>query len=109
MWEPLAGPAGSVSAEVLDSGLQAALGTSEANVMFDQSSWAVAQTVGDGIALVEAEVTVVDLWGTESTLVSPLVVRLDHGEGTVYYTAFHNEAQLTGDMLVILEQIVENL
>lgn len=108
-WQPLAGPAGSITAEVVDEDLQAALGKSDASVVFDQSGWAVAQAVGSGHVLVQAELSVVDLWGVESTVVCPLVVRLDHGEGTVYYTAFHNEAQLTGDMLVILEQILENL
>jgi hypothetical protein len=108
-WEPLAGPQGSVTAQVVDEDLKASLGKDEAEVVFDQWGWAVPQAVGDAVVLVEASVTVVDLWGTESSFVSPLVVRLDHGDGTVYYTAFHNEAQITGDMLVILEQIVENL
>jgi hypothetical protein len=109
IWDPLAGPSGEITAVVMDENLQAALGSSEATVMFDMGEWAVPQTLGDGVALVEAQVTAVDMWGIETSLVSPLVVRLDHGEGTVYYTTFHNEPQLSGDMLVILEQIVENL
>jgi hypothetical protein len=69
----------------------------------------VPQSVGDGVVLVEGEVTVQDWTGTTMTFMSPLLVRLDHGAGSVFYTTFHNEAQVTGDVAILLEQIVESL
>ena len=81
----------------------------ETDIEFDQAGWAVAEGVGDGEVLVEAEVTV-DSWTMgELTLFAPLLVRLDHGAGSVFYTSFHNEAQVSDDVSILLEQIVENL
>ncbi|MCX7994433.1 MAG: hypothetical protein N3A65_01500 [candidate division WOR-3 bacterium] len=39
----------------------------------------------------------------------PVMVRFDYGEGTVLFTSFHNEAQNTADMNVILVRIIYEL
>ena len=108
-FEVATGPAVTVEAHVVDSVFAAALGASHTEVEFDQAGWVVPESLGTGVAMVQAEVTVETWFDGEVTLTSPLVVRLDHGLGAAFYTSFHNEAQVSDDVSVLLKQIVESL
>lgn len=46
---------------------------------------------------------------TETLLNKPLMVRFGHGNGQVIYTSFHNEAQVTRDMIEILITVIYSL
>ena len=93
-----------VTAQVLDPGLRAALGgATSAEISFNLSAWAVAEAAGTGTeVLMTADVHVL---GTPLND-SPILLRFHSGQGTVIYTAFHNEAQLTTDMERILRALV---
>ena len=108
-FEAVVGPAGGFHAQILDPVFATALGKTETEIDFDQSGWVVAEAVGSGEVLIEAEVTVETWTDGEVTLTSPLLVRLEHGDGDVFYTSFHNEAQVSDDVATLLKQIVENL
>ncbi len=78
-----------VRAEVLDPGLQRRLGT-EIDLQFDKKAW-------DPAAFRGPEVTTY-LRGRYKTVdgefrTAPLLIRFPHGDGTVIFTSFHNEAQ----------------
>ena len=108
-WDHLMGEGGPLTADVRDPVLQTALGSAQADIMFDLPGWSVAEGVGDAEVLVDASISVMDFSGTMQNLTAPLLVRFERGDGVVTFTAFHNEPQATSDMRVILEQLVESL
>lgn len=101
------GEAGPQEATVLDESLQRALGRNNATINFDASIWAVIDSVAQGTqVLVEGPVVTVD----ETQLSKrPYLVQFPAGQGRVTYTSFHNEAQTTGDMDILLEQLLFQL
>lgn len=80
-----------VEAEVVDPGLRRLLGPA-IDLDFDMPSWRPAAFRGpDVTTYLRATYAVRD--GAEQT--GPLLVTFPHGEGTVIFTSFHNEAQNT--------------
>jgi len=115
------GVPGQVTADVLDSGRQAALGKNTAQINFNLGSWAIIDGVGTGTDnLMRANVQAYDLGlgsvsdhrtrnlGVAQLPLSnrPILVRFRAGQGGVIYTSFHNEAQTSADMDKILDQLV---
>ena len=107
------GMAGSVTAEVLSSNLTALLGKDTAQINYDLDYWAVAERIDQGTPLLRANVDYMDPsdpWGlTIANRKSPLAVIMEYGNGKALYTSFHNEQQITGDMLLILEDFILSL
>ena len=106
------GQSGSVLADVVDPTMQAIIGSPVADINFDLDMWAVLESVGPDVdTLLQARVTVTDIWGGGSTIPeAPIAARFSIGEGQVLYTAFHNEhAATTLDMTDILEEIILSL
>ena len=100
------GMPGSFQASVVDPNMQALLGSGIAEIWFNFNAWAVAESAGaDATVLVKGDMALED--GT-LVLDSPLSVRLAGGD-RVIYTAFHNEAQTTLDMELLLLEIVLSL
>ena len=105
------GEMGNYVANVLDTSMRQILGSEQADLYYDLSSWGVAE-VWDPISeiLIEGDVTVFDwTWGYQSLQKSPLAVRLAPGNGRVIYTSFHNEPQTTVDMDLLLKDIILSL
>ena len=104
------GEAGFVDAEVLDSTMAAALGSTSARINYDLASWAAPDKVGTARSLLRGSFQYFDWtswsYGTED---GPLAARLDDGDGTILYTSFHNEQQTTFDMDVLLQEIILSL
>ncbi len=100
------GESGEAEARVLDEGMKRALGREGAQLLFDQSGWAVIDSVPAA-----TEVLVSGPAATpEGTLANrPYVVQFTEGGGRVSYTSFHNEAQTTRDMDILLEQLLFQL
>jgi hypothetical protein len=101
---PYLGDVSSVQAAVVDPALTVALGQSSAAIKFDLESWVVMDSVaGDTKVLLRGPAKLLD----GSTLADrPLAVQFGSGTGRVTYTSFHNEAQTTSDMDILLEQML---
>ncbi len=104
------GMAGPVAARVVDEALaeqmEVPVGT-EIEIEFNQSGWAVIESVSDDVeVLVEGDILVDDVESGQPRAIAgaPLVVAFDSptGSGRIVYTAFHNEAQLTDDARDVL-------
>ncbi len=97
------GVADTVTAQVVDPDLSEALGRQSMLINFDLDSWVVMVGVGS-----RTEVLIRgDAETPDSTIRDvPFAVIYPYGQGKVLYTSFHNEAQNTEDMDVILEQMI---
>lgn len=91
------GAAGMVAATVTDEELREVVGNST-TIHFDMGSWAVLNAC-QGEALVEAAP------GTPYAG-RPLMVEVEFGRGAVFYTSFHNRAQLSEQETVLLKLLV---
>jgi hypothetical protein len=100
-----------VTAQVVDPELQAALGRATARIMFDYGAWAVIESAGAGTeVLITGPATYYDpITYDPVSATKPYAVQFASGSGRVTYTSFHNEAQATADMQIILESMVFGL
>ncbi len=95
-----------LNAEVLDANIQSIVGGSTANLNYDLGSWVVPTSAKSTVdVLVRGDAPV--YWGSDQAN-APLAVRFEKG-GTALYTTFHNESQITVDMLAILQEIILSL
>jgi hypothetical protein len=101
---PYLGGKSDVQATVVDPALTVALGRSSAAIRFDLESWVVMDSAaGDTKVLLRGPAKLLD----GSTLADrPFAVQFGSGAGRVTYTSFHNEAQSTSDMEILLEQML---
>jgi hypothetical protein len=91
-----------VEAEVVDPGLRRLLGAA-IDLRFDMPAWRPAAFRGPEVTTyLRATYGLRD--GSEQT--GPLLVAFPHGEGTVVFTSFHNEAQNTEMELELLRYLV---
>jgi hypothetical protein len=91
------GRAGMVAANVVDDELRQIVGDST-TVHFDMASWSVLKGC-QGETLVEAA------RGT-AYAGRPLMVEVECGDGAVFYTSFHNRAQVSEQERVLLQLLV---
>jgi hypothetical protein len=91
------GRAGMVVANVVDHELRQVVGDST-TVNFDMASWSVLEGC-KGETLVEA---------AQGTAYAgrPLMVEVEFGDGAVFYTSFHNRAQVSEQERVLLQLLV---
>lgn len=91
------GPAGLVPANVVDDELRRIVGPST-TIDFDMGGWSVLEECRGG-TLVEAAP------GT-AYAGRPLMVEVEFGDGAVFYTSFHNRAQISDQEAVLLQLLV---
>jgi hypothetical protein len=91
------GVAGMVAATVIDEELREVVGNST-TVHFDMGSWSILESC-QGQTLVEAAP------GTAYAR-RPLMVEVEVGQGAVFYTSFHNRAQVSEQERVLLQLLV---
>ncbi len=107
---PKVGVEGFYSATVRDANIASALGSGSAMLNYDLPVWVAMQGVSDSnYIMIEGTFDWSDIWGTYATHFGPLAAKMDSGNGRVLYTTFHNEAQTTSDMDVILQEIIFHL
>lgn len=110
---PRVGMDGSYTGVVRDPAIASALGSTSASLYFDLPIWAAMQAAGNsGDVMIEGNFRYnEDPWGfnPDQSLYGPLAVKTRSFGGTVLYTTFHNEAQTTRDMDVILQEIIFHL
>ena len=91
------GAAGTVAAKVVDEELRQVVGEST-KIHFDMPSWAVLNGC-QGDTLVEA--------ATRTAYAGrPLMVEVAYGDGAIFYTCFHNRAQVSKQEKVLLQLLV---
>lgn len=103
-------PSGTVSnAKVVDGTLAAVLGKTTIRIVFDQGPQIAPESVGVGtFAHVVGDIDVpLDFSIKDAPLALSYVPA--QGAGRVIYTNFHNDAQVTADMLTILNYLVFSL
>lgn len=91
------GRAGTVAANILDDELCQVVGDS-IDVHFDMGSWSVLEGC-QGETLVEAAAGTVYAG-------RPLMVEVEYEDGAVFYTSFHNRAQVSEQEKVLLQLLV---
>lgn len=96
-----------VEADVMDDRLKEALGKDKIYVNFNLDAWVVIENVSSQTQVwVKAD----SIHTYSETLYNkPLMVRFGYGNGQVIYTSFHNEAQVTRDMIEILITVIYSL
>ncbi len=105
--DPRVGKSGVVTTTLVDAGLKTALGKEQAEIDFNLTGWAVVDSVPSS--------TTVLVRGPAKTFTGdtlpdrPMAVQFSLGKGRVTFTSFHNEAQTTADMNVLLEQMLFGL
>ena len=106
------GRASSVTADVLDANMQGLLGSTTANLNYDldvgRDGKYFPPTQHD---FVQGDAPIYNpaIFMPDGTLSNvPLAVRFSSG-GTVIYTTFHNETQITIDMEAVLKEIILSL
>ncbi|MBM73757.1 MAG: hypothetical protein CMK59_00035 [Proteobacteria bacterium] len=106
------GVAGDISGDVVDMNMRAMLGSNIADLYYDLDAWAVPTSTSiNASVLVRGDASVYNMatYMPGETLTGvPLAVRFSAG-GTVIYTSFHNEPQLTIDMETVLKEIILSL
>ena len=102
------GEAGDVNAVVLDSFMEAALGVGQVTVSFDVAVFPVMESV-DASTRVYLQGEVPYRSGQEILTVvdAPLAVSFDEGNGRVYYGSYRNSANDAGDMLSVLQYLLD--
>ncbi|TNE86071.1 MAG: hypothetical protein EP330_23200 [Deltaproteobacteria bacterium] len=100
--DPRVGSPGYVQAQVMDRGLQTLLGSAEATLAFDLGQWAVPAGPGTAEMLVQGV-------PPGGGVARPLAAIDRIGDGRLIYTSFHNEAQATDDMELILYEMILSL
>jgi hypothetical protein len=91
------GAAGTVDAKVVDEELRQVVGEST-KIHFDMSSWAVLNGC-QGDTLVEAA-------SRTAYAGRPLMVEVTYGDGAIFYTCFHNRAQVSKQEKALLQLLV---
>lgn len=99
---PESGTPGYVEAQLIDRGLQALMGAETATLAFDLGQWAMPSGPGTAEVLVQGS-------PPAGGGVRPLAAIDRLGEGRLIFTSFHNEAQATADMQLILYEVILSL
>ena len=85
------------------------LGKDKADINFNLSGWVVIDSLEQGSSA-EIWITADSVRTfTEKLINVPIMVYFSYGQGKVLYTSFHNEAQVTDDMVKILIRIIYGL
>lgn len=102
------GLAGRVTGDVRDQAMADALGRDTADLRYDLDAWAAMDGAPDAEVLIRGEYRWMQGFSVQ-TAEGPLATRLYDGDGEVLFTTFHNERQTTGDMLILLREIILSL
>jgi len=96
----------SIDSYIVDDALRQYLSKSLIDIEYDLGGWCVIDSVApDVTTLIRGEAHTYS--GTLPD--KPLSVRFSYGLGTVIYTTFHNEAQITADIEKVLTYYIESI
>ena len=86
------------NAQIVHSGLASQMGTDTMDIVFNMGGWSRVDVVCDDVT--------VFITGLFERVRKPLAFSFDYGQGRVFYTTFHNNAQASRDMIVFIEYLV---
>jgi len=87
------------NADVVHSGLASHMGLEYFNIVFDMSGWYIITHMPDNAT------TYIQGY-IPGHGVTPLAISFNYGEGTVFFTSFHNSAQASGSMIDFIGYLV---
>ncbi len=94
-----------IEADVVDTVMAYAIGSTRAEILYDLDAWIVPLGAGANVDVLVRS-TVPTFTGTVED--APLAVRIEEG-GRIVFTTFHNEQQITRDMDAALREIILSL
>ena len=105
---PYVGASQNVLADVLDPTMAGAIGNTNASLYYDLDAWVLPQAAGPGssVMLQGSVYSYTDRMRLVEN--APLALQFSAG-GSVIYTSFHNEHQMTQDMEKALKEIILSL
>ena len=87
------------NASVVHSGLVSHMGLEYFNIEFDMGGWyIITQMPGNATTYIQGYIP--------GHGVTPLAISFNYGEGTVFFTSFHNSAQASGSMIDFIGYLV---
>ena len=90
-------------ANIAHSTLASHMRISYLDVYFDLNGWSAITNLDDNATVyIKGNV----LGSEDSRELTPLAISFDYGEGTVFYTSFHNSAQATSHMINFIEYLI---
>lgn len=105
--EAYGGESGYLEAAVIDSTMQAVLGSDSAMLNYDLSGWVVAEGAAPQVEVLLTG-SAKTFWSNKPVHDAPLAMKFENG-GRVVFTTFHNEAQITEDMEIVLKEMILTL
>jgi len=107
---PYVGAEGHIHAEILDPIMAGAIGSTHANLFYDLASWVLPSAAGPGssIMLQGSAYYYTQTGYQDLETNAPLAIQFSAG-GSVIYTSFHNEHQMTQDMEAALKEMILSL
>jgi uncharacterized repeat protein (TIGR02543 family) len=97
-----------IDTRIVDAGLATQLNNDNLQVTLNLPDWVLATQIPSD-ANVYVESTYLYINGRREPHRFPLAFSFRHGEGKVFFTSFHNNAQATGDMMQFLEYLIFNI
>ena len=107
-----AGVLGSVQADVVDAGLEELLDQESVTLDFNYSNWTIIESVGAETEVFlrgDVKYRVSASEGYDNLSDVPLLVRFEHGQGQVVFSAFHWNAQTADLADTLLLEVAEGL
>ncbi len=101
------GPSQMVVAKIIDQDLKNFIGSESISINYDLSGWAEVITLGQSVTTLISG----DYLNNNGAQVSnkPLAVSFIYGSGKVLYTSFHNETNVTSDVVQVLIGFLYNM
>jgi len=87
------------SAQIPHSTLASHMGVDALDVIFNMGGWNVITQISEGV-------TTYIQGNVPGHGVSPLAISFEYGEGAVFFTSFHNNAQATNHMINFIEYLI---
>ena len=87
------------NAQIVHTGLASQMGTDAMDIMYNLGGWSQVDVICENVT-----VFITGLYHQRVQM--PLAFSFDYGEGRVFYTTFHNNAQASKDMIAFIEYLV---
>jgi len=98
-----------INTNVVDTGLATDLGSNSLQVTFNLNNWIVTTQLPQDATVYVQSNGLFHNGFFQPHFIFPLSYSFRYGDGRVFYTSFHNNAQATNDMIRFLEYLIFNI